>query len=151
MDLKLKIEKRSWDRERHLRHIRESNWLPMFDADGKVLSGILGMPGVSGEKSDGTIIGADFVRMNPGTKFPLHVHVGDHEIYFISGSGFVHIDGCDIAVEGGTLIHIPGEYPHGVWVDHVVSEPLIFTAMGHPHKHVDAADRMNHPHNHSHE
>jgi hypothetical protein len=30
-------------------------------------------------------------------------------------------------------------------------EPLIFTAAAHPHKHVDAADRMLHPHHHGHE
>ncbi|HTR18612.1 MAG TPA: cupin domain-containing protein [Candidatus Paceibacterota bacterium] len=150
MDLELRIEDRSWDRERHLRHINEGAWLPMLDADGKVLPGIVGKRGVEGDKKDSTKIGADFVKMNPGTKFPLHEHEGEHEIFFISGEGFVHIDGENIPVRAGHVIHIPGEYPHGVWVSENVSEPLIFVAAGHPHKHVDAADRMQHPHAHRH-
>ena len=148
MDTRIRLEERSWDREQHLRHISEGDWSPMLDADGKVLRGIVGKHGVAGEKMDGTEIGSDYVKMEPGSHFPLHEHEGDHQIYFISGEGFVHIDGDNVAVREGTLIHIPGEYPHGVWVDEKALEPLIFAAMGHPHKKVDAADRMNHPHHH---
>ncbi len=145
MELVVRLEERTWDREKHLRHISEGQWQPMLDADGKVLARIEGMVGVSGTKKDRTRIGADFVRMHPGARFPLHEHVGDHEIYFIDGDGFVHIDGQDIAVRGGHLIHIPGEYPHGVWVAEDARCPLVFTAVGHPHKHVHAPDRMLHP------
>jgi hypothetical protein len=60
----------------------------------------------------------------------------------------VHINGEDVPVRGGHAIHIPGEYPHGVWVDASAKEPLILVATGYPHKHVNAADRMNHPHAH---
>lgn len=148
MDAKYRLEDRSWDRERHLSHIDDGEWLPMLDADGKVLEGIVGKAGVAGTKKDGTEIGADFVKMSPGTQFPLHEHDGDHEIYFISGNGFVHIDGKDVPVRAGNAIHIPGEYPHGVWVDASAKEPLLFVPMGHPHKHVHAADRMKHPHRH---
>ena len=112
--------------------------------------GIEGMKGVSGTKKDGSRIGADFIRMQPGAKFEPHIHEGDHEIYFISGAGFVHINGEDVVVTAGHLIHIPGEYTHGVWVGPDATEPLIFTAIGHPHKHVHARDRMQHPTDHEH-
>jgi mannose-6-phosphate isomerase-like protein (cupin superfamily) len=141
MDVKLRL-KRVWQLEKHLRHLSDNQWLPMLDTDGKVLTGIEGMHGVRGEKEDGTFIGADFVRMQPGSAFPLHTHYGDHEIYFISGFGFVAIDGDTVAVRAGDLIHIPAEYPHAVWVPDQTQAPLIFCAMGHPHQHIDARNRM---------
>jgi mannose-6-phosphate isomerase-like protein (cupin superfamily) len=136
---------RAWKLQQHLRHLSEENWVPMYDDHGNVLAGIEGMPGVRDQKPDGTFIGADFVRMQPGASFPLHTHQGDHEIYFISGFGFVTINEDAIAVRAGSLIHIPAEYPHAVWVPDRGIEPLIFCAMGHPHQHVDAHDRMQKP------
>lgn len=146
MDARYTLEVRSWQKEQHLRHISEGEWLPMKDADGNILEGIAGKPGVAGMKPDGSEIGADFIKMDPGAGFKLHVHDGDHEIYFILGEGFVHIDGDNIPVHGGHVIHIPGEYPHGVWVAPEAERPLIFFAVGHPHKHIQAEDRMRHPH-----
>ena len=146
MILPLRLEDRTWDRSRHLQHIDQGTWVPMRDADGAILPGILGMSAVEGVKRDGTTIGSDYVRMEPGSRFPLHEHEGDHVIYFISGEGFVRIDREDIPVRAGHCIHIPGEYPHGVWVDPSATEPFVFVAVGHPHKHVDAPDRMRHPH-----
>ena len=150
MDLNIRVIPRMWEREHHLRHIKEGTWGVMLDADKKPLVGIEGMKGVSGTKKDGSRIGADFIRMQPGAKFEPHIHEGDHEIYFISGAGFVHINGEDVVVTAGHLIHIPGEYTHGVWVGPDATEPLIFTAIGHPHKHVHARDRMQHPTDHEH-
>lgn len=149
MNIHFELRERTWNETEHLRHILDGEWVPMLDADGKVLPKIAGKHGVMGEKLDGSHIGADFVRMQPGARFPLHVHDGDHEIYFIEGEGFVHVDGKDILVHTGHVIHIPGEYAHGVWVPENARSPLIFVAMGHPHKHVDATDRMRHPPNHS--
>jgi quercetin dioxygenase-like cupin family protein len=144
MDLHIRLA-REWDRDEHLRHLDEGDWLPMFDAEKRALHGIHGKRGVSAETNDGTRIGADYIRMQPGSSFPLHVHEGEHEIYFIRGSGFVRINGSDEAVREGHIVHIPAEYPHGVWVPTAAPEPLVFVAVGHPHKHVDAADRMRHP------
>jgi quercetin dioxygenase-like cupin family protein len=133
---------RAWDIREHLRHLEDEPWVTMLDEEGWVLPGIEGKRGVRGRKDDGTHIGLDFIRMQPGSAFPLHVHDGDHELYVIAGSGFVHIDGCDIPVVVGNAIHIPAEYPHGVRVPEGLREPLVFVAIGHPHKHVHALNRM---------
>src|SRR5215475_12427160 len=133
---------RLWEWDLHLRHIADAQWLPMQGPDGKKLPGIWGMKGVRGEKSDGSHIGFDFIYMQPGSRFPLHTHHGDHEIYFISGNGFVHVNGKNIAVASGHMIHVPAEYPHGVWVEKTAALPLIFVAAGHPHQDVHSRERM---------
>ena len=138
MDVRL----RYWDADEHLANVHTGVWRPMVGPDGAPLHGIDGKRGVRGIKRDGSHIGADFIRMQPGARFELHTHEGEHEIYFISGTGAVHIDGEDITVTGGYLIHIPAEYPHGVWVPPGMLAPLIFAAVGHPHHHVHAPDRM---------
>ncbi len=133
---------RAWDAEKHLRHLHGKKWEPMQDDGGNILEGIDGKRGVRGTKKDGTHIGCDFIRMRPGSRFPLHIHEGDHAIYIIKGNGFVHIDGRDIAVTAGHMIYIPAEYPHGVWVAEDAPRPLVFAATGHPHYHVDSRNRM---------
>ena len=138
MDVRL----RYWDINQHLRHLNENDWQPLVGPDGVPLSGISGKRGVRGVKPDGSYLGADFIRMQPGARFALHTHEGDHEIYFIRGTGFVHIDGQDIAVRGGHLIHIAAEKPHGIWVPDATGIPLVFAAAGHPHHHVYERDRM---------
>jgi mannose-6-phosphate isomerase-like protein (cupin superfamily) len=138
----MELRLRPWREDEHLRHLSEGKWGPMYDDAGVKLFDIEGKRGVMARKADGTHIGCDFIRMYPGARFPLHTHEGDHEIYFISGIGFVHIDGEDICVTAGHLIHIPAEYPHAVWVGEEASEPLIFAATGHPHYHIHSAQRM---------
>ena len=133
---------RTWEHKEHLRYLSEAKWEPMFDPNGNELDGIEGSKGVRGTKLDGTHIGADFVRMQPGAKFPLHTHEGEHELYVISGYGCVHIDGLDIIVTAGAVIHIPAEYAHNVWVPLDAEDPLVFVAVGHPHKAVHSHDRM---------
>ena len=138
MDVRL----RAWRYAEHIRHIDEGEWTPMYDHKGRVLHGIEGKQGVRGRKDDGSYIGADFIRMQAGAAFPLHTHGGDHELYVIDGTGFVHIDGKDILVTAGDMIHIPAEYTHNVWVpDHALA-PLIFVAAGHPHIPTTSKERM---------
>ncbi len=141
MELRQRLA-RTWEQERHLRHLSEGEWEPMYDDRGRMFAGIEGKHGVRDIKADGTAIGCDFIRMQPGSAFPLHWHEGDHELYVISGEGFVHIDGREVAVMMGHVIHIPAEYPHGVWVGPDATEPLVFAATGHPHHQVDSIDRM---------
>jgi len=133
---------RKWRRGQHLRHLSEGDWKPMLDDRGRRLIGIEGRTGVRGLKTDGTAIGCDFIRMQPGAQFPLHVHQGDHEIYFITGKGNVYVDGRDIDVCAGHAIHIPAEYPHAISVPKHYPNPLVFVAVGHPHHHVEARERM---------
>jgi len=111
----------------------------MYDEQGNKLKDIEGKRGVRAQKADGSYIGCDFIRMQPGSAFPMHTHEGDHVLYIVYGEGFVHIDGRDIAVRADHVIHIPAECPHRVWC---AERSLMFAATGHPHIHVDAHDRM---------
>jgi mannose-6-phosphate isomerase-like protein (cupin superfamily) len=54
----------------------------------------------------------------------------------------VHCDGTDYHVRKGDTIAIPAEYPHGVKTYPSAPGPLIFLAVGHPHKPIDSRDRM---------
>ncbi len=87
-------------------------------------------------------IGVDFIEMQPGSAFALHVHPGDHILYVVKGTGCVHIDGVDHRIKDGDTIFIPAEYPHGVKTVEDSKAPFQFLAFGHPHKHLDATDRM---------
>lgn len=136
------LQPRTWRYRDHIRHITDGDWRAMYDDAGVPLRGIDGKQGVRDIKADGSAIGCDFVRMQPGSRFPLHTHEGDHELYIITGGGFVHIDGRDIAVTAGHMIHIPAEYPHGVWVAAEAKVALVFAAAGHPHRHVNSTQRM---------
>jgi len=81
------------------------------------------------------------IEMQPGSAFPLHTHPGDHILYVLAGPGLVHVDGVDHRVNTGDTIFIPAEYPHGVRT--IREAPaLVFLAVGFPHKHVSAPDRM---------
>jgi len=132
---------RLWDAKKHYADDCQKSWAPLCDDYGHILPGVFGRKGVRGERKDGSFIGADLISMAPGSRFPMHTHEGDHEIYFIQGKGFVSIDGEDIAVKTGDLIHIPAEYPHAVWVP-VDAPRLLFVAMGHPHHPVHSHQRM---------
>jgi mannose-6-phosphate isomerase-like protein (cupin superfamily) len=114
--------------------------VPLIDPDGHVLPGIRGAQGVRTEKLDGSYLGCDFIWLQPESGFPMHTHAGDHILYVIRGAGFVHIDGRDIPVGVGDVIHIPAEYPHRVWTS---GSTLLIAATGHPHKEIEAQDRMS--------
>ena len=131
---------RKWERAEHLRNYRSSALLPLVDPSGRVLVGITGCRGVRACRDDGAWFGCDFIALQPGSGFPQHTHVGDHILYIIAGQGFVHIDGEDIAVDAGHVIHIPAEYPHRVFTtDHF----LLIAATGHPHAEIDSKERMS--------
>jgi mannose-6-phosphate isomerase-like protein (cupin superfamily) len=114
--------------------------VPLIWPDGSPLSGIRGAHGVRAGKADGSSIGCDFIWLDPEAGFPMHTHAGDHILYVIRGAGFVHIDGRDIRVGMGDLIHIPAEYPHRVFT---CGSALLIAAFGHPHKAIDSKDRMD--------
>lgn len=145
MESVLRAAARQFVSEQHLRNVLEGEWTPLYDADGQLLPGIRGRMGACATKVDGTEIGVDLIEMQPGSAFPLHQHDGDHILYFQSGVGIVHIDGEDHTVRQGDTIFISAEHPHGVRVETTATEPLVLLAFGHPHKHLDAQDRMKHP------
>ena len=120
----------------------QDTWVHLLDDDGTVLPGIRGLAGANGATGLGDAIGADTIEMEPGSAFPLHVHPGDHILYVVTGAGFVHIGGVDYPINRGDTIFLPAELPHGVHTSPSAGENLVFLAVGHPHRPLDSADRM---------
>ncbi len=145
MESVLRAAARQFVSEQHLRNVLQGAWVPLYDADGQPLPGICGRIGACATKVDGTDIGIDLMKMSPGSAFPIHEHDGDHILYVMSGEGIIFINGQDHEVKQGDTIFIPAEYPHGVRTEISAPEPLVLLAFGHPHKHLEAKDRMKHP------
>lgn len=143
MESLLRTAARSFVSEMHIRNLMRGEWVSLFDESGKELPGIRGRIGVSALTAGHTEVGVDLIEMSPGSSFPLHTHDGDHILYIHSGTGSVHINGTDHPVGPGDSVFIPAEYPHGVRASHNSTEPLVFLAFGHPHKHLSATDRMH--------
>ena len=142
MESVLKSAVRKSISEEHIRNVLEGEWVEMVNEDGQMLQGIRGRAGTSALTAEEIELGADVIEMRPGSVFLLHVHPGDHMLYIIQGEGLVHVDGVGHRVrEGGTLF-IPAEYPHGVKTFDTAYGPLVFLAVGYPHKHIGARDRM---------
>jgi quercetin dioxygenase-like cupin family protein len=91
---------------------------------------------------DGELIGGDLIELSPGSAFPLHVHIGDHILYAISGVGTVTIDSVVHTFKAGSTFFIAGNHPHAVGTLEGVMEPFLILAVGHPQKHVSDLDRM---------
>lgn len=127
----------------HIRKFSDLPWEEMHDEEGNVLIGIRGKTGATEVGSDGEVIGADLIEMQPGSAFPLHVHPGDHILYAISGRGTVTIDEKVRHFESGTTIYIAGAYPHNIGTYAEDSDPFTLLAIGHPKKEVSAHDRMH--------
>jgi quercetin dioxygenase-like cupin family protein len=126
----------------HIRSVEAGPWIALVDDCGRALPGVRGRAGVSAVRGTGAALGADLVEMQPGSSFPLHTHPGDHILYIVEGSGFVHVDGVDHEMRRGDTIFVPAEYPHGVRTRPDASGPLVFLAVGHPHRPLDSRDRM---------
>lgn len=133
---------RNFSVSEHLKNVLEGEWTTLYNEEGQALPGIRGRMGAYSMTFSGHEIGVDFIEMQPGAAFPLHVHPGDHILYVILGVGGVHIDGVDHRVRAGDTVFIPAEYPHGVKTIAGYNGVFQFLAFGHPHKHLDAHDRM---------
>lgn len=127
--------------DQHLRNFDSVEWEPMYGEDVQ-LWGIRGKTGATEIGSDGELIGADLIEMQPGSAFPLHTHPGDHILYGISGRGTVTIDGELRPVEVGTTVYIAGGYPHNVGTYADATEPFVLLAVGHPKVPVASPERM---------
>lgn len=142
MDTVLECALRRFVSSEHIRNVLAGAWVDMFDNHGKKLVGIRGRIGVSAQGISGQEIGLDLMEMQPGSAFPLHTHEGDHIMYVVSGRAICHVGGNDNALKAGDSIFIPAELPHGFACPADATEPLLFIAVGHPHRKLDSTDRM---------
>jgi quercetin dioxygenase-like cupin family protein len=124
------------------RNLQHQPWVPLHDETGRKLEGIRGKAGAAAPNDHGEALGIDLIEMEPGAAFPLHVHAGDHILFILAGRGYVHVDGIDHPVHPGDTLFIPAAYPHGVKTDPSSSDRFVFLAMGYPHRHLEATDRM---------
>lgn len=131
---------RKFNAGEHIRKLVCGEFVALYDETGRALEGIRGRAGVVALTASGVEIGVDYIEMQPGSAFQLHVHPGDHILYCLSGQGLVHVDGENHAMNVGDTVFIPAEYPHGV--KNESRGTLRFLAFGHPHKPIDATDRM---------
>lgn len=129
-------------RHEHVRNLLAGQWVDMFDGHGHQLIGIRGRPGVSAVTLGGERLGLDLMEMQPGSSFPIHAHVGDHIMYILSGCGVARVGGIDHQLGPGDSIYIPAEHPHNFICPEKSTEPLVFLAVGHPHRRLSAHDRM---------
>lgn len=117
-------------------------WVSLRDETGRTLEGIRGKRGVAAQGAEGHPLGIDLIEMEPGAAFPLHTHEGDHILYILAGHGYVHVDGVDHPAAAGDTVFIPAAYAHGVKTDPHARERFQFLAVGYPHRHLEASDRM---------
>lgn len=83
-------------------------------------------------------VGADVIRLPAGHGFLPHTHPGHHILIVVGGEGTITYDGRVYPTHAGQIYLVEGEVPHavGAITDHVI------VAVGSPHKHIDAEDRM---------
>lgn len=142
MDSVFEAALRKFVSEEHVRNVFSGEWVELFDDHGHKLPGIRGSVGVSAQGISGHEIGLDLMEMQPGSFFPLHTHTGDHIIYIISGRGWVKVGEKNNPVQGGDSVFMPAELSHGFNTYLDATKPLIFVAVGHPHKHLSSTHRM---------
>ncbi|MDO0925012.1 cupin domain-containing protein [Streptomyces sp. TG1A-8] len=130
-----------FQQEEHIKNVLESVERAMYDDAGVRLKDITGVAGAGASILSGLSIGVDRIIMNPGSKFPLHIHEGAHLLYVLNGNGGLHIDGVDYALRTGDSVYVPAAYPHGVQGP-LDDNPLEFLAFGVPHHPIDSHTRM---------
>jgi len=139
----LEIMARQFAAETYIVNLLQGEWMPLFDDHGNMLPGIRGRMGVAHLTSEGHELGIDLIEMQPGSLFPLHFHDGDHIIYGVSGTVYVHVDGTDHTMNPGDTVFIPAELPHGVKTIPGNQKVSVFLAIGNRHKPLSATDRMH--------
>lgn len=140
MDIVMKLREVSGD----FVNFNNQKLLELVDHHGHVLPGIRGKRGVKAIRQNGEELGVDLIEMDPGSRFPLHVHPGDHILYILQGYGGVVINGEEHPVGPGESIFIAAEYPHGVQgpPSDYTGEQFRFLAVGVPHMDVASKERM---------
>lgn len=117
------------------------------------LAGAIGVRGASEE------IGVDLLELQPGAAFPLHVHPGDHILIGALGAGTIRVEGVAYPITPGTTVFVAADLVHGVGTHEsleaipekwgrsrdafvLAAGTFRLYAVGVPHKHVSAEDRM---------
>ena len=59
-------------------------------------------------------LGVDLLQVQPGDRFPVHTHHGDHLLLCLKGSGTISIGQETYEVKPGDLYMVPGLVPHAV-------------------------------------
>lgn len=131
----------TFNAEKHLRNFADVPWEAMYGEVAQ-LWGIRGKTGATEIGSDGELIGADLIEMQPGSAFPLHTHPGDHILYIISGRGTITIDSEPRPVESGVTVYVAGMSAHNVATYPDATEPFVLLVVGHPKQHVSSPDRL---------
>jgi quercetin dioxygenase-like cupin family protein len=133
---------RDFDPHAHIRCIDKMPEARVRDGRGDWLEGVVGRSGVRADGHHGAPIGLDQIEMQPGTRFDMHDHAGDHILYVLEGDGGITINGITHHLSAGDSVFVPAEYPHGVTTIEGAVKPFRFLAFGVPHKPLDDDHRM---------
>jgi quercetin dioxygenase-like cupin family protein len=133
---------RAFDPNTHHRSIDKATIIRLRDGLGGYLAGITGRAGPSATGFSGLAIGLDEITMEPGTRFSLHEHEGDHILYVLEGRGAIAIGGSVYSLAAGDSVYVPAECPHGVTTVSEADERFRFLAFGLPHRPLDDDGRM---------
>ena len=95
--------------------------------------------GVPGDLDEKSILGVDFIELEAGAKFPLHVHPGAHIVFVLEGKGELTIGKNVHNTDAGDSIYVPGSIEHRVAA--IEKHKIIVIAV--PHQALDNADRMD--------
>ncbi len=134
---------REFDPAEHLRTFEKCPRVQLRDGRGSELSGVTGRSGPQARGFSGQAIGLDEINMEPGTRFELHEHEGDHILYVLEGQGGIFVEGVLHQLSVGDSVFVPAETPHGVSTVEGATGPFRFLAFGVPHHPLDDDDRMH--------
>lgn len=127
----------------HLQSLAQAAGVQVRDGQGGDLVGVTGKSGVQAVSFGGLPMGLDEIVMEPGTRFDLHEHEGDHILYVLEGRGGIVIDEVTHPLGAGDSVFVPAEYPHGVTTVDGATAPFRFLAFGIPHHPLDDDARMH--------
>lgn len=126
----------------HLRSLEQCPRVQVRDGKGSDLTGVTGRSGPQAVSFSGHALGLDEICMEPGTRFDMHEHEGDHILYVLEGEGAIWIGGSLYPLKQGDSVFVPAECPHGVTTAQGCDSVFKFLAFGIPHHPLDDDHRM---------
>jgi quercetin dioxygenase-like cupin family protein len=133
---------RDFDPVQHRRSLPTCETVQLRDGRGGNLAGVTGRSGPRAVAFTGHPIGLDEIRMEPGSRFDMHEHQGDHVLYVLEGRGAIWIGGHLYEMTAGDSVFVPAECPHGVSTVEGYDGVFRFLAFGVPHHPLDGDSRM---------